>query len=159
MINRLVLNNRGSEEDAQDIFQDALSMMYEKLEQDQLQFNCAFKTYLYAVCRNMWLMVLRKKRSDGPMLRDTEVGDDLGETLVRDITDARRKQVFKAHLEHMGEDCQQVLKYFFAGKPLKQIAKLMGFTEAYAKKRKFICQQRLIAAIEQDSLFQELTEY
>jgi len=158
MISKLILNNRGSEEDAQDIFQDALCMMYEKSQQEQLQFNCAFKTYLYAVCRNMWLMVLRKKRTDGVMVKDTEIGDDLSESLIQDMTHARRVQVFKAHLENLGESCQQVLKFFFNGKSLRQIAEQMGFTEAYAKKRKFVCQQKLIASIEQDILFRELTE-
>jgi len=67
--------------------------------------------------------------------------------------------VFKTHLENLGEDCQRVLKMFFAGNSLKYIAGQMGFTEAYAKKRKFVCQQKLIAAIEQDVLFRELAEY
>lgn len=159
MVSRLIVNNRGAEEDAQDIFQDALSMMYEKAKKDQLQFNCTFKTYIYAVCRNMWLMVLRKKRSEGVMIKDTEKEEAFENTLIQDMTYARRKQVFKTHLENLGADCQQVLKFFFAGKSLKQIAGLMGFTEAYAKKRKFTCQQKLIAAIEQDVLFRELTEY
>jgi DNA-binding NarL/FixJ family response regulator len=75
------------------------------------------------------------------------------------MTQARRRQVFKSHLSSLGEDCQQVLKLFFEGKSLKEIAGQMGFTAAYAKKRKFICQQKLIASIEQDVLFRELTEY
>lgn len=159
MINQLILNNRGTEEDAQDIFQDALSMMYEKAKQDTLHFNCAFKTYLYAVCRNMWLMVLRKKKTEGAMVNDTENGEVLDNSLIQDMTYARRKQVFKSHLENLGKDCQRVLEYFFAGKSLKYIASQMGFTEAYAKKRKFVCQQKLITSIEQDALFRELAEY
>lgn len=159
MINKLILNNRGTEEDAQDIFQDALSMMYEKAQQDTLHFNCTFKTYLYAVCRNMWLMVLRKKKTEGAMMKDTENDGVLDNSLIQDMTYARRKQVFKTHLENLGEDCQRVLKMFFAGNSLKYIAGQMGFTEAYAKKRKFVCQQKLIAAIEQDVLFRELAEY
>jgi len=158
VIKRLILNNRGTDEDAQDVFQDALTMMYQKLEQDKLYFDCAFKTYLYAVSRNMWLMVLRKKRSDGVMLRDTEASDDLSETLVHDMTQARRRQVFKAHLQSLGQSCQQVLKLFFEGESLRVIASKMEFSEAYAKKKKYTCQQKLIAAIEQDSLFEELTE-
>lgn len=153
------MNNRGTEEDAQDIFQDALGMVYEKAKKGQLQFDCTFKTYIYAVCRNMWLMVLRKKRSEGAMVKDTEKEEAFDNNLIQDMTYARRKQVFKTHLENLAADCQQVLKSFFAGKSLKEIAKLMGFTEAYAKKRKFVCQQRLIAAIEQDVLFRELAEY
>lgn len=159
MVSKLIQNNSGSEEDAQDIFQDALSMMYEKIQQDQLHFDCAFKTYLYAVCRNMWLMVLRKKKTEGGMIKDTENDEVMDNSLIQDMTYARRKQVFKSHLENLGDDCQQVLKLFFAGKSLRQIAGQMGFTEAYAKKRKFVCQQKLIAAIEQDVLFRELAEY
>lgn len=159
VVKKLILSNQGAEEDAQDVFQDALSMMYEKLQQGPLLFQCGFKTYLYAVARNMWLMVLRKRRTGGALLRDTENEADLGETLVQDMTQARRKQVFSFHLRSLGEDCQRVLKLFFEGRSLKEIAEQMGFTAAYAKKRKFVCQQKLIASIEQDALFKELTEY
>lgn len=159
MVSRLIQNNKGTEEDAQDIFQDALSMIYDKARQDKLHFNCAFKTYLYAVCRNMWLMVLRKKKTEGAMMKDTENDEVVDNSLVQDMTLARRRQVFTTHLENLGEDCRRVLKFFFAGKSLRQIAELMGFSEAYAKKRKFVCQQKLIAAIEQDVLFRELAEY
>lgn len=158
MVRKLILTNQGSAEDAQDIFQDALTMMYEKLQQDSLHFQCSFKTYLYAISRNMWLMVLRKRRSRSGMLVETEAGNDLGNTIIDDITHARRRQVFKEHLLKLSSDCQRVLKLFFEGKTLKEIAELMGFTATYAKKRKFVCQQKLIAAIEQDALYKELTE-
>lgn len=157
VIKYLILNNQGSEEDAQDIFQDALSMMYEKLKKDKLYFQCSFKTYLYAVSRNMWLMVLRKRKKDGDMFGEEESIQDLGNTLIEDMTYARRQQVFKSHLRRMGKDCQKVLMLFFEGKTMKEIADEMRFTAAYAKKRKFVCQQKLIESIENDAIFRELT--
>jgi hypothetical protein len=33
----------------------------------------------------------------------------------------------------------------------------MGFTEKYAKKRKYVCQKQLIETIEQDDLYRELS--
>jgi len=159
MVKKLVVTNRGTVADAQDIFQDALSIIYEKSQQENLILRCSFKTYLYGIARNMWLMVLRKQRRGQAMLRDTEAWESQDASFIEVMTQARRKQLFHYHLQQLGKDCQQVLQMFFAGKSMKDIAQAMHFSVAYAKKRKFVCQQKLIKSIEQDGLFRELTEH
>ncbi|MEK6477072.1 sigma-70 family RNA polymerase sigma factor [Catalinimonas sp. 4WD22] len=159
MIRHLVISNRGNEEEAKDIFQETLMVIYEKLRDGSLNFQCSLKTYCYAIARNTWLMVLRRKKRDGGMLKDTESTDDLGDKLIEDMTYARRRVVFQEHMDKLGQDCQQILKAFFQGKSLKEIAEAMKFSPAYAKKRKYICQQKLISSIEQDTLFNELNEH
>ncbi|MDF9795015.1 RNA polymerase sigma factor (sigma-70 family) [Catalinimonas alkaloidigena] len=159
VIRKLVISNNGSEEEAKDIFQETLMVIYEKLSSDSLSFQCSLKTYCYAIARNIWLMTLRRKKRGGGMLKDAESTDDLGDKLIEDMTYARRRMVFQEHMNKLGQDCQQILKAFFQGKSLKEIAESMKFSPAYAKKRKHICQQRLISSIEQDILFDELTEH
>jgi hypothetical protein len=69
----------------------------------------------------------------------------------------QQRQLYKKHFLGLGADCQKILKLFLEGQSLKSIADLMGFTEKYAKKRKYVCQKQLIAAIEQDDLYHELS--
>ena len=47
MVLHLVLNNSGSEDDAKDIYQETLVVLYEKVSADALEFNCQLKTYIY----------------------------------------------------------------------------------------------------------------
>ncbi len=63
----------------------------------------------------------------------------------------------RKHFLRLGSKCQTVLQMFFEGESLRKIAEAMNFTESYAKKRKFVCQQRLIQAISEDPLFKELS--
>ena len=56
-----ILQNSGKDEDVEDVFQDALVIIYQKLKSDSLDINVTLKTYFYAVCKNVWRNQLRKK--------------------------------------------------------------------------------------------------
>ena len=60
VIQNLVLNNNGTEEDAKDIFQEALIVLYEKTKSGVFELNCQIKTYLYAVSKRLWFKRLQK---------------------------------------------------------------------------------------------------
>ena len=72
MILDFTRKNSGSEEDARDLFQEGLVVIFEKVSSGDLKLSSAFRTYFYAVCRNKWLMVLRRKRTGPQMVVDTE---------------------------------------------------------------------------------------
>jgi RNA polymerase sigma factor (sigma-70 family) len=157
MITNFIVKNAGSAEEAKDIFHDALTSIFEKTREAPLNINCSFKTYLYAICKNLWLMVLRKKRTAAKMTVDTESTEDMGKEIAENMLEYQQRQLYKKHFLGLGADCQKILKLFLEGQSLKSIADLMGFTEKYAKKRKYVCQKQLIAAIEQDDLYHELS--
>ena len=56
-----IYNNNGNEQDAKDICQEAVILFYEKIKGNALELNCSIKTYLYAVCRRLWLKRLYYK--------------------------------------------------------------------------------------------------
>ena len=157
MVTNFIVKNAGTAEEAKDIFHDALTSIFEKTREAPIHVHCSFKTYLYAICKNLWLMVLRKKRTAAKMTVDTENTEDMGQEIIEDMLQYQQRQLYKKHFAQLGADCQQVLRLFLEGQSLKSIAALMGFTEKYAKKRKYTCQKQLIDAIEQDVLFQELS--
>ena len=55
MIQAFILNNNGSYDEARDIFQEAMIALYEKSQTDSFVLTCQIKTYLYSVCRRLWL--------------------------------------------------------------------------------------------------------
>ncbi|MDL2228029.1 hypothetical protein LJC25_00385 [Bacteroidales bacterium OttesenSCG-928-K03] len=60
-VEKYVLANSGTTQDAQDVFQDALIIFLKKLESNVV-FSCKTSTYLFAVAKNLWLQKLANKR-------------------------------------------------------------------------------------------------
>ena len=54
----------GKESDSADLFQDALLVLMEKLNDKDFTLHCEINTYLFSICRNLSLIYLRKKRKN-----------------------------------------------------------------------------------------------
>src|SRR5210317_1596296 len=71
-INYFVKKNQGNEEDASDIFQEAIIVIYRKLKENDLIFEkSSFAGYLFSVCRFLWLKQLEKRRIERERLNDS----------------------------------------------------------------------------------------
>ena len=75
MVSHFVLQNSGTEADAQDVYQEGVMVFYEKVRDNSLELNCQIKTYLYAVCRRIWLKRLTSRSRFGVRLLDNEDHD------------------------------------------------------------------------------------
>lgn len=62
LITSFVRKNSGNEEDARDIFHEALIVFYEKILKDEFELKSKLSTYLFSVCRNLWLYYLRDNK-------------------------------------------------------------------------------------------------
>lgn len=156
MIIEFVGKNSGTREDAKDIFHDGLTAIYEKSVKGDISLKSSFKTYLYAICKNLWLMVLRRKKTALKVETKENLMTAMPKSIEEDIISQQRYKLFRQYFAILGEDCQKVLNMFFQGVSLKEIAEKMGFSESYAKKKKFTCQKQLIGSIEKDALYKEL---
>ncbi|PIF47673.1 RNA polymerase sigma factor (sigma-70 family) [Chryseobacterium sp. 52] len=58
---KFVVNNSGNLEDAEDIFQDALLILYEKLYADNFNAYACLGSYVMGISKNLWLKKLRNK--------------------------------------------------------------------------------------------------
>ncbi len=156
MILDYILKNSGEPEDAKDIFNDALTTLYEKSKNGPIEIKSSFKTYLYAICKNLWLMILRRRKTATKVNEDSNFLTQSEDNIENDIMNHLKYKVFRKHFKTLGEDCQVVLEMFFKGHSLREIGEELGFTESYAKKKKFTCQKNLIQFIESDELYDEL---
>ena len=55
MVQSLIINNNGTADDAKDIFQEAMIVLYEKARSGTFELSCQIKTYVYSVSRRLWL--------------------------------------------------------------------------------------------------------
>ncbi|WP_338763350.1 sigma-70 family RNA polymerase sigma factor [Bernardetia sp. ABR2-2B] len=61
-VENYICKNKGTKEDAQDIFQETLIVFLEKLKKEDFYLTASLKTYIIAISKNMWLNSLRKKK-------------------------------------------------------------------------------------------------
>jgi len=161
-INYFVKKNQGNEEDASDIFQEAIIVIYRKLKENDLIFEkSSFAGYLFSVCRFLWLKQLEKRRIERERLNDSlPFQEDLyDDNLIEVIEKNERYGLYQKHFGTLSTDCQKLLQLFFEKVPLREIAKVMGYKgEKYAKTRKYKCKELLIRRIKQDTEFKKILE-
>ncbi len=161
-INYFIRKNQGSEDDASDIFQEAIIIIYRKIKENDLIFEkSSFKSYLFSVCRFLWLKQLEKRRIEKEKLNDTlPYQDDLYDDNLNELVEKNERYgLYQKHFSTLSTDCQKLLQLFFEKVPLKEIAKVMGYKgEKYAKKRKYKCKELLINRIKQDAEFKKILE-
>jgi RNA polymerase sigma factor (sigma-70 family) len=158
-----ITNNTGDSEEANDVFQEAIIVIYRKLKEDSLIItNCTFETYLFSVCRLLWLKQLQYKRENIVKFEDMHlyaekiIDDDLSELIQKN----ERYKLFQDHFQKLGKDCQKILQLFFKKVPIKQITEVMGFaSDNYTKKRKHQCKEYLVKSIKQDNEYKNLINY
>lgn len=162
LIRFLVSENGGTGEDAEDTFQDGIMILYNKISLNQLVLTSSFKTYMYSVCRNLWLQKLNKRKAIFDKLSDVEVFIDLPKDMLQEasIAETEMHRIIQIHFLSLPEDCQKVLRLFIKNIPLREIAGIMGFkTENYAKTRKYLCKQDLKKRIADDPRSQKFLRY
>ena len=62
MVRKFVLENSGRSEDADDMLQDALIVLWENVVRGQFDLTSKISTYVYSVVRNKWLRELSKRK-------------------------------------------------------------------------------------------------
>ncbi len=145
MVLQLVLSNNGNEDDAKDIFQESVIVLYNKVNEGNFELNSKLKTYLYAICRHLWL---KKLSQQSRFTAQTYELDDLAEVELDVEQHELQSQQFKLMqhaLTQLGEPCKTIIEEFYLhNKSMQDICEQFGYTNAdNAKTQKYKCLQRL----------------
>lgn len=144
-IQSLIINNNGSADDAKDVFQEAMIVLYEKVRSGDFELNCQIKTYMYSVCRRLWLKRLQQSNRFS-----FEVDDVVATVPVDDEIEGHDKrnqefEMMEKAISSLGEPCRSLLEaYYLKKKSMQEIASGFGYTNAdNAKTQKYKCLMRL----------------
>ncbi|WP_229688797.1 RNA polymerase sigma factor [Puia dinghuensis] len=145
MVQSLILSNNGYPEDARDIFQEAMIVLYEKARSGSFELNSQLKTYLYSVCRRLWLKRLNQQQRFSSEVENLEETVPVEEELERHEQRNQDFQVMEQSLKNLGEPCKSLLEaYYLEKKSMIDIATDFGYTNAdNAKNQKYKCLMRL----------------
>ncbi len=145
MIQHFVTNNNGSLDDARDIFQEAMITLYEKVQIDSFSLTCQIKTYLFSICKHLWLKRLQQMgRYSTPLSTEEEsvsLEMDMDESAKKDAAFA----IMDRALNSLGEPCKSLLEgYYLNKKDMQALAAEFGYTNSdNAKNQKYKCLMRL----------------
>ena len=152
---RLTLHVTGSEEDAQDIYQEALLHAY--LHLPRFRFECSFYTWVYRIATNLCLDYLRRKRTRSRELTITIAPDGEEREILDRIPDQsagaspERNLAGRIHREHIVRALSQLsprerivfeLKHYH-GLKLRTVAGILKTTEGTVKNTLFRATHKL----------------
>lgn len=158
-----ILKNSGNEEEARDLFQDGLVVLFKKAKDPHFELKAGLFTYLYAICRNLWLKKLkrfdRERVTSGEQMEYTINEREVSEQMDDDeeLLHESRYQLYRRKFRELGEGCQKILELSLAGRSMEEIVGEMNLSSVgYARKRKFKCKEQLIRRIQEDGNYGEL---
>ncbi len=146
MVLQLIINNNGSTDDAKDIYQEAIIVLYNKIKSGDFELTSKLKTYLYSVSRRLWLKKLTRLNRYVGDVKDFEDHLPLDESEAEMHTD---RDVQFGKMEHalklLGEPCKTIMEDFYIRNlSMQDICERFGYTSAdNAKTQKYKCLQRL----------------
>lgn len=135
-IEKLILSKGGSKQDAKDVYQESLIILYRNLEKSNFTLTSSFYTYLYSVSRFVWKDSQQKfSKQKLQQMNATEV------EIFQDVIEERQYKLAENAFSELGKRCQVLLKLFYIKKmPFKRIATIMDFSsEKIAKNQKYKC--------------------
>ena len=145
MILHFVQNNNGTDDEAKDIYQEAVIVFYEKVKDQNLELNCQIKTYLYSICRRLWLKRLALKNRFAGMITDSDTFIQVDEEVAElEENELKFKKMGEA-LVLLGEPCKTLIEDFYIQDlTMQSITEKFGYTNAdNTKNQKYKCLMRL----------------
>src|SRR5690606_1438568 len=145
MVVQMISQNSGDEDDAKDIFQEAVMVLYDRINQGNFVLTSKLKTFLYSVCRRLWLKKLNKNDRVSFNTQDHEelvpIDDDLFEYQQKE----EQFVLMEQSLHLLGEPCQTIISDFYLkNMSMQEICEKFGYTNTdNAKTQKYKCLQRL----------------
>ncbi len=145
MVLQFILNNNGDEDDAKDVYQEAIIVLYNKIKSGSFELSSKLKTYIYSVSRRIWLKKLAQHSKKSSNIADFEdvlaVEEDLEQHEHKDM----QFDKMKVALESLGEPCKTIIEDFYINnQSMQEICEKFGYTNAdNAKTQKYKCLQRL----------------
>lgn len=137
MMTKLVITNSGTEEEARDVYQDALVVFWQKARSGNLVMTAKMSTYIYSICQNLWRKELdRKKRLSN---------EEKDGSQSMDMDGPEREKIIAKCMDQLGDTCRKVLMYYYFDEmSMQEIAEKLGFANTdTAKTKKYKCKQKL----------------
>jgi len=138
-----IIKNQGTQEDAKEVFQESMIILLQKLEDSNFKINCNVRSFLYSICRNLWLSERRKRGKMTPIIdeegKEIVMIDDTRELEEKIEQENKLVHIFDK-LKEASEECQKIIELtFFKKLSTQEIASSMDYSLSFVKNKRSRC--------------------
>lgn len=152
MVKNYVLKNSGNSDDAYDVFQESIIVLYKQVVSNELNLTSDLKGFFYGIARAVWLKALNKRGKNSELTDD--ITDESGTGYEAD--EAILERVVARVMEKLKPDCAEIIRLFSEGVDYGTIASTMGLkSEEYARRKKYLCKEALMELIKKDQEYRD----
>lgn len=172
MIYKYITNNSGNEHDAKTITAECLEAFYECCRKPNFELTCKFSSFIYSICRNLWLKKLNIRKRYVPLIginADGETNTEHLASYVPPLTEESYEEVmFLNDLEKLilhyalsvSAKCEEIIRLkFLEDRSHEEVVELLGITLTSSRKRLYDCNKKIANAILNSQHYQELKEH
>ena len=144
-ITAFVTRNNGTTDDADDMLQEALVILWERVQSGKFELTAQLSTFLYATVRNLWYRRLARMKKEIPTELEPDQIEDGGLSALDELIDDETARLVRTALNKLGEPCRTLLMLFYWEElSTEKIAQRMGFANAdTVKAKKYQCKKAL----------------
>jgi RNA polymerase sigma factor (sigma-70 family) len=145
MVSSFIARNNGTHDDYEDMLQEALVILWERVRSGRFEYSSKLSTFLFGTVKNIWLRRLARAKREVPTdLQSNDQVDPTDSVLDTLIENEETLAVRKA-MEKIGDQCRELLLLFYWEEySMEQIAEKMGFANAETvKSKKYQCKKSL----------------
>lgn len=145
VVGAYVENNRGTHDDAEDMLQEALIILWERIRAGTFRYDAKLSTFIIGVVKNLWRRRLARQRKESPSEMAYDRAVDPDPSPLEELIETEQARHVRNALEQLGDPCKKLLLLFYwDGRSLDEIAAEMGFANAdTAKSKKYQCKKAL----------------
>lgn len=142
---QFVLNNSGTKEESKDVFQEGMVILYQNITNKKYVGDASPSAYLFSICRNLWLQILRKKKIS---IDSKEYNERFEEHVTLDVG------LIHSVLNELKKDCRKLLRgFYYEKKSMKELMEdfKVGSIQAI-KNKKLACMKALIKVVKKNGI-------
>lgn len=153
---KYILNSNGNDDDAKDVFQEAIIILYRKVCEPGFKLNSTIKTFLFSISKNIWY---QKTRSPETLVEDmVKLEEDFSIYGLEDEYSINEKEIgnslkislLQKYYKQLDSFCQRILQMFYKGISHNEISKKLKISIELSRSRKKECLKKLLNMISTD---------
>lgn len=137
-IRHFIRQHGGNDDEAKDIFQEALIILFKNAQRPEFKLTASVNTYLFSISKYMWKDELKKKN------RIVHFEVEQKEEVSQHFEEEKKFKTLDSILNSLGEKCKTILQLFYYKKQsLDEIANELGYKNTdTVKTQKYKCIER-----------------
>ncbi|HEY0039477.1 MAG TPA: sigma-70 family RNA polymerase sigma factor [Flavisolibacter sp.] len=146
LLSRYILNNSGSEQDAEDIFQEVIVAFINLVKAGKFRGESSIRTFLFSLNKNIWLNEL-KRRGRASVREEKYEKQNERQEMTADVAmelQQTKNDLLKVIAE-LGDNCKKILLlFYYENKSMKEIVAYLPYeNEQVVRNKKSKCLKKL----------------